>query len=105
MLIWKGHGLYVPIFFVVPMLIITTFADNQLVWNIIRVVLIASAATAVWFVGRKLNRDKNEIIEIDQETRKETKLGYQHTLFFIPFEFWSIILVILSTRFVMIGSW
>ena len=45
------------------------------------------------FLGKWLNNEKSKIL-IDKETGKEVILKNNHSLFFIPMEYWGVILVI-----------
>ena len=51
------------------------------------------AAAVNFMVGRKLNNPSNDKIVVDEQTGERIALKSRSTLFFIPMEYWSILLV------------
>ena len=49
------------------------------------------AGVAVGIVGTKLNTKPGRIL-IDQETSQQVELKTKHSLFFVPMQYWSVIL-------------
>ena len=86
-IIWKGRGiLIVPILFVgllFGLAIDTTWA----------VALgLGMACVAIWHLGKKWNDDSNGRIVIDEQTGRRILLKKTHSLFFIPMQYWGLIL-------------
>lgn len=57
----------------------------------------------IWKWGKKLNRKKDEVIYVEEETKKEIKQGYHHSLYSIPFEYWAIVMIFFNFIW-MLGS-
>lgn len=102
MVVWKGWGLLIVGFlfmFVLPieLLVEHYFGAGQykaLAWPIPLVFLLSAIPTT--FVGMKLNNKPARVL-IDPETNEKVELKREHSLFWIPMQYWGIILVILST--------
>ena len=100
MIFWKGWGILVPVIWIVFFLI----SMNVWIGGFFgQILLISVPSVLLWFVGRKFNRYKDEVIYVNSETGKETRLGYQHTFMFIPFEFWGIIILALNIWWTVSG--
>lgn len=48
----------------------------------------------VWFLGKYLNSKNDGKVLVDKEDGTEYKMGVQHSLFFLRFEYWGPILAI-----------
>lgn len=96
MIIWRRKGWLVPIIFIVVMVIIPVvinssfgsgyFQSNE--WP--KALAVALAALAIAGFGYLVNYKHREVL-IDEEAGTKTKAS-SHTLFFIPVEFWAIII-------------
>ena len=96
MIWWKGWGILVPVIWLVPFLISRSiFWDGGFILQILFWLLNLVPMVAIWFLGRRLNNQKNEVY-IEPGTGNEKRLGYQHTFMFIPFEYWAIILFLVN---------
>ncbi|MCL2353072.1 MAG: hypothetical protein FWC69_00410 [Defluviitaleaceae bacterium] len=86
MLIWRRWGILVPAIwlglFVVFHIALT---PNFLVFWI----GVFASPVALWFLGRRLNRDKEK--------------GDKHEFFFVPFEYWGIVALALHLWWVFSG--
>ena len=103
--IWKGYGILaigIPIFIsiILNLIINCILGDNYYEnsnWTAPLALLIS--AVFVYLLGVEFNHNKhnkhNKIV-IDKETKEELILKENHTLFFIPFQYWSIIILILA---------
>jgi len=96
MIIWRGLGILVPVialtFFMGVMAIVDRFMkdDDYSKWNYWPKALGAvAAAVAIWFIGRYLNKYSKK--PADYPT-PENEPRYKHDLFYVPFEYWSLIL-------------
>jgi len=96
-LLYSGlGGLVIPIFVVVALVAVfalkpvTPLVDND--FFMFMVVALGSALVC-WPIGRWLNKPK----WVDQFTEeKEYRLGGPHALLFIPFQYWSVVFVIIA---------
>jgi hypothetical protein len=93
-IIWRGFGLLVPVVVAVFFAGIQTLVNhvmgdpNYWTWNYWPKALAAFVAgLAIWFLGRHLNKKK----AADSPTPNDVP-PYYHAFFFIPFEFWGIII-------------
>jgi len=102
MVVWKGWGLAIVAFifmFVLPieLLVEHYFGEGQykaLAWPIPLAVLLGAIPTTL--VGMRLNNKPARVL-IDAETGEKVELKPNHSLFWIPMQYWGIILVGLST--------
>ena len=100
--IWKGYGILaigIPIFIsiILNLIINCILGDNYYEnsnWTAPLALLIS--AVFVYLLGVEFNHNKHNKIVIDKETKEELILKENHTLFFIPFQYWSIIILILA---------
>lgn len=102
---WKGLGLLVPVIWAVLMFVAVVtrgfFHEKELfiINSIAKYIFMFLPAIIVWKLGKKLNRKKDEIVHVEEETGKEIKFGYQHSLFSIPFEFWAVAIIIFNIMY------
>ena len=76
-IVWRGLGFLVPIFVVLSLLVTSRFPQHQSLAG--GLALLVSAAV-LWPIGHKLNRQQ--------------KL---HTLFWIPMQYWGVVLGVFAT--------
>ncbi|MBS9773601.1 MAG: hypothetical protein KGV59_00370 [Tenacibaculum sp.] len=95
MIIWSGRG------FLLVLVLFASFVFCGFVLppEMAKYIFVFSAyITGLfgWFFGKKWNI-KNERNLIDEETGERIKIRNQHTLFWIPMQYWGIIFLILGT--------
>lgn len=93
MIVWQGLGflaVLIPVIFLVAADLIfgKGFLDAQTYGN--ETVALVSAII-VWFVGTKLNNVPGKVL-IDPETNQEVILKNKHTIFWVPMQWFSLIL-------------
>jgi len=93
MVFWKGWGI---LGLLIPMLVSTVIysmglSDSLTSW--INCVCLLLSGAAVWFIGKRLNNRKDEVYS-NVKTGALIKLGNQHTLFFIPLQYWAFVCLI-----------
>ena len=100
MIIWKGLGFLVAVItFLVSLgaqLITETMTNDENYYqenSIPLAISILLSGIINGFLGKWINNTKPKIL-IDKETGEEVILKNNHSFFFIPMEYWSIILVI-----------
>lgn len=91
MIVWTGWGILVPFVGVFVLAIVQFLFKGILPLNMASALAYAAAGAAIWFLGKKFNKDKGRVV-IDKETKQEIFLkGRRHTLFFIPFQYWAFV--------------
>ena len=97
MIFWKGWGILGLLFpiLIVSMLVLLGYSDEDRAANWIYFIGLTLSAVPVWFLGKHLNRDKDEVY-VNERTGKRVKMGYRHTLFFIPLQYYAIVYPILG---------
>lgn len=95
MIFWRGWGIIGIIFpiLISALLVSLGFSDENFQWFYF--IGLTLSAIPVWFIGKRLNRDKDEIFT-NERTGERFKLGNRHTLFFIPLQYFAIIYPILG---------
>lgn len=95
MILWKGWGIIGIVFpvLVAALLASLGFSDENGRWYYL--IGLTLAAIPVWFIGKHLNRDKDEVFT-NEKTGQQYKLGNRHTLFFIPLQYYAIVYPILG---------
>lgn len=93
MIVWQGLGflaVLIPVVFLVAANIIfgKDFLSAQS-YGLEAVVLVS--AIAVWFIGTKLNNAPGKIL-LDPETNQEVVLKKKHTIFWVPMQWFALIL-------------
>ena len=95
---WRGFGFLVFVFVfgfsLVANIIVNSATGGKAYWNAHKWPFDLSlllAATACWFLGQFLNKQKARIL-IDPKTGKEVVLRKTHTFFGIPMMWWGPIL-------------
>lgn len=91
MIVWSGRGfLSVVVLIAAFFLAMTVFSGENIDYAIIIAAYVAGIFS--WLFGKKWN---GKII-IDEATGKSFKLGNNHTLFWIPMQYWGIIFPVLG---------
>lgn len=101
MVVWKGWGLSIVGFIFIFVLLIELLVEHYigvgqyktLAWPIPLAILLGAILTTV--VGIMLNKKPARVL-IDTETGEKVELKPEHSLFWIPMQYWGIILVALS---------
>jgi len=100
MLIWKGYGFLVGVITflssLVAQLICEYYTKDETYYtshNAPLAYALVAAGIINGFLGNSLNNRKTKTY-IDKETREEIVIKNDNSFFFIPMEYWSIILII-----------
>jgi len=101
MVVWKGWGLAVIGFiflFVLPIQLLVEYfygvgQYQALSWPVPLAFLLGAIPTTL--VGQMLNNKPARVL-IDPDTHEKVELKREHSLFWIPMQYWGVILVILS---------
>ena len=99
-LVWKGTGWLISIIWLI------VGVSSLIIWDIRRdfsitvvylllFLITFVAAAIIWLLGRKLNAHRRELY-FDENAGEERPIGYQHSFFWIPFEFWAVIMPIIN---------
>jgi|SRR5882762_6063339 len=97
MIIWKGWGILVVVIVVVCMVVIQGGIglisgdpnfDKLHHWPFGLALLVS--AIPIYFTGLKLNSSPGRVL-LDPRTGREVVFRRQHSLFFIPFQYWAFI--------------
>lgn len=102
MIIWKGFGILVVIIAILSIAIVQLVAraatndphfgeTHHWVGGLALII----AAVPVFFVGRYFNTRPGRVV-IDKATKRELVIRRTHSLFFIPMEYWAIILPLIG---------
>ena len=106
MIVWSGRG-----FLLIIILLGTLFLGLKIIPNEYQDYssVIAAFITAMfsWYFGNKWNKD-NERIVVDEKTGQRLKIKNNHSLFWIPMQYWGIIfstfgIIILFQNSVLFG--
>lgn len=95
MIFWRGWGIIGIAFPVLMAALLASleFSDENGRWFYLTGLTIS--AIPVWFIGKRLNRDKDDVF-IHEKTGQQYKLGNRHTLFFIPLQYYAIVYPLLG---------
>ena len=94
MIVWQGFGFLAVLIPVIFIGLLGAVNQSYSMTYSFELALIMSAI-AVWFVGKKLNSKQGKIL-IDPETNQPVELKNKHTLFWIPMEWFSIIIAVIA---------
>ena len=101
-MVWRGWGAAVPFIAAFIHIAVQIAAEgisgdpgysSSHAW--IMIFSMALAAAAIWIIGSRLERKPGQIV-IDKESGQEFELKSKNDLFWIPFKWWAIPLVILG---------
>ena len=97
MVVWKGWGLLVVLFLVICVFLVQKSVEafyyvgyyQEQAWPQPLVFLLASIPTT--FFGLKLNNKPARVL-VDPETGEQVEIKRDHSLFWVPMQYWGIIL-------------
>lgn len=98
MLVWRGWGILVALLPITCSLIAELVFDHQYGAGAYRVaswpmpLALALSALPVYWVGDRLHRQPGRAV-IDVETQARLTLKPEHTFFWIPMRYWSVVIV------------
>lgn len=102
MIIWNGKGyLVLVIVFLCSLLtelVVEYFTNDDTFYQTSPIPLAAmflGSGLIIWTIGRNSKRNGKRVL-LDKETGEEVELNKKDHLFFIPMEYWGVILVLLS---------
>lgn len=90
MIVWQGFWFLAALIPIILIGLIGAVDKGHSMTYGFELALIISAI-AVWFVGKKLNGKQGKVL-IDPETNEKVELKNKHTLFWIPMEWFSIVI-------------
>lgn len=99
MILWSGKGYLVIVMALAAILAVNLATDYVLFqpgyykatgWP--KLMGLCLAALPTWWLGVHLNRAKGKVL-IDPETGREVILPNNHSLFFLPMQYWAFVLV------------
>jgi len=89
MIVWSGRGfLSIIVLLVTLFLCVSIFSTENADYSFIITAFITGIFS--WYFGTKWNK-KNERVVIDEKTGQRLKIKNNHTLFWIPMQYWGII--------------
>ncbi len=106
-LVWRGWGivvvgiaiLWLCVAIVLGEAIHADKAGNAAIFGL----CLVPAGVMTWFVGRRMNRDATRIL-LDPATGEQVVVRRDHSLFFVPVEWWGPILVVLGIGLFLIEA-
>lgn len=104
MIIWSGFGIVVPLIGLLCLVLSQIATDAILgegyfggsTWA--KLLAFAITALALWFCGRWMNKPTGEVF-INKETGEEFQKIPNHSLFFIPVQYWAFVIIALGGFF------
>jgi hypothetical protein len=90
MIVWQGFGFLAALIPIIFIGVIGAIDETHTMTYGFEMALILSAV-AVWFVGKKLNSKQGKIL-IDPETNAPVEIKNKHTLFWIPMEWFAVVI-------------
>jgi len=101
MIIWRGWGIIAPLILILVMVILIPLSDFIGINEDIAIgISLLISGLLIYLVGKQMNQGENRTLQ-DSQTREEVIFSTknQHTLFFIPIQYWGIILCVISFFF------
>lgn len=101
MIIWKGWGILALLIPLVISVAVGAGVDYYYGENFYKnstwamPIVLGFSAIIVFFVGRKVNNKLGRIL-IDPENNEEIELKTTHSMFWIPLQYWGIIILAIS---------
>lgn len=95
MIFWKGWGIIGIAFPILVAAVIASLGSTDDNYNWYYFIGLTLSAIPVWFIGKHLNRNKDEVYT-NERTGQRFTLGNSHTLFFIPLQYYAIVYPILG---------
>jgi len=101
MIIWKGWGISALLIPLILSLLAQTFFDSVYgagfykasQWAMPLVILLS--ALPVYIMGDKLNNKPGRVV-IDAQTNERIELKKTHSMFWLPLQYWSILIISIS---------
>jgi hypothetical protein len=102
MIIWRGWGFLVVVFvfgasLATELITESVTGDHEFyqaqAWPLALAFLIAGVVT--WLVGQRLNAGSTRTV-IDKATGQESRITRAHTFFFVPMQYWGVVLIALA---------
>lgn len=94
MIVWSGRGFLSIIVLVATLFLCVSILPNEYSdYGFVITAFITGVFS--WFFGRKWNL-QNERIVVDEKTGQRLKIKNNHTLFWIPMQYWGIIFSLLG---------
>ena len=94
MIIWQCFGFLAALIPFVLLALLSLF-DKSNTFTYGNELVLAISVIAVWCAGKKLNGAKGKVL-IDPETKQEVLLKDKHTMFWLPMEWYGLVLGALS---------
>jgi hypothetical protein len=88
MIIWQGYGFLGAL---IPVVLLLVFDKTRSMAYETEIAILLSAL-CVWFAGKKLNTAPGKRL-IDPETNQDVILKNKHTIFWMPLEWFSFVLI------------
>ncbi len=88
MIVWQGFG-FLGALIPVILLVLFDMGDTKMAFGTEAALIIA--AVIVFFVGKHLNAKPGKVL-IDPETNEEVELKSKHTLFWVPMEWFALVI-------------
>jgi len=104
--IWSGRGfLSIIVLLATLFLCLLTFPPENAAYGLITTAFVTGIFS--WYFGKKWNT-KNERIVVDEKTGQRLKIKNNHTIFWIPMQYWGIVffafgIIILFLKSVLFG--
>lgn len=96
MLIWSGRGILVFLVIIAGLFLSFLLPDSIEMYGLVTTLFVA--ALFAWFFGRKWNNEGARYA-IDEQTGERLKITSTHSLFFIPIQYWSIVMFALAISY------
>ncbi|WP_424000869.1 hypothetical protein [Maribacter sp. IgM3_T14_3] len=94
MIIWSGRGFLSVLVLIATLFVcISIFPDGMRDYGFIVSLFVAGIFS--WLFGKKWN-SKNERIVIDEQSGERLKIKNNHSLFWIPMQYWGVIFSVLA---------
>ncbi|MDR1371311.1 MAG: hypothetical protein LBJ72_14500 [Dysgonamonadaceae bacterium] len=94
MVIWSGRGI-IPVLVFFLFLVVCNFIFPEEHWDYGVVSSLFATGIFCWYFGNKWNNKEQRVL-IDEQTGKKFILKNNHSLFWIPVQYWGIICAILG---------
>ncbi|WP_170272333.1 hypothetical protein, partial [Clostridium tarantellae] len=97
MIVWKGWGILAILVCALPSMIISKILGENyyLFGNWIHIVICVLSAVLCFAIGRYLNTRPGKLY-VEANTGKQVEVKKVHSIFFIKFEYWGIIYVLIN---------
>lgn len=96
MIVWQGLGFLAVLIPALLLVLLGMIEKTMPVPHGNEIVTLLSAI-AVWFIGKYLNSMPGKVL-IDPETNQKVELKEKHTIFWVPMQWFSIILLAITVN-------